>query len=108
MRDSHDNQLAYRNRRYSDVGGRHPTRTAVLFPSIFDSKKGLQVTMYDVGVIAAGAAAVTQHWWTPLLEWLPDFAKICITAATVVFVIARAAYEVRRFWRDRAETQDDA
>lgn len=52
----------------------------------------------DSAVVAAGAAAITLPWWEQAVQWMPTVVQGVIAAATLVFVIARAVNEVRKFF----------
>lgn len=63
------------------------------------TKRGLNVTLEDVGVVVAGIAAATFQWWQPMVEWIPDILQGFVLCGTVVFVAARAVNEVRKLFR---------
>jgi hypothetical protein len=53
----------------------------------------------DSAVVAAGAAAITVPWWEHAVNsWLPPTVQGIIAAATLIFVVARAINEVRKFF----------
>jgi uncharacterized NAD(P)/FAD-binding protein YdhS len=69
--------------------------------------QGLQVTSADGAVVAVGTAAATHGLWANLTAGLPTFIQVLITAATVIFVVARAVNELRRFWRNRKQEREE-
>lgn len=68
--------------------------------------EGLKVNTSDSVVVVAGAAALTSDWWNHLVEWIPSVMQVGITTGTLIFVLFRAASEVRKFWRNREEERE--
>lgn len=56
------------------------------------------MTGEDIAVGAASTVALTQPWWGVLFSAIPDVAQGLIVLATVVYVLARAINEVKKFW----------
>lgn len=56
----------------------------------------------DVNVAIATVAAVTHDWWSNLVTWVPSALQMLVFASTVVYVVFRAANEVRKFYGKRS------
>lgn len=60
----------------------------------------------DAGVITATAVALTHEWWQPMLSAIPGIAQGLVLSGTIVYVLFRAANEVRKFfWPNRGDDQ---
>jgi tetrahydromethanopterin S-methyltransferase subunit E len=58
-----------------------------------------EVTWTDIAVGCAAFCAVFYDSWRGLMESLPSIMQGVIITSTVVFVLFRAANEVRKYWK---------
>lgn len=61
------------------------------------------MSVEDAGVVVVGAATAAYPWWEPWVSWVPDTVQGAIVTATLIFVVARAVNEVRKFFRSEKE-----
>lgn len=69
---------------------------------------GFKMNAADYAVVTSGVAAATVQWWEPLIAAVPDLIQGLILAATVTFVVFRAANEVVKFWKTQQERKRDS
>lgn len=57
----------------------------------------------DINVAIAAGAVMTQEWWMNAITFIPQGLQYITLVSTVVYVIFRAANEIRKFYGKGAE-----
>lgn len=78
------------------VLGSHHRRVVVLRISRTKGE-AIEVTADDAVVVGVGAAAATYDWWGWIIQAVPETIQVIVTVATLVYVVFRAANEIRKF-----------